>query len=115
MQIEYISILSDETSNVGHHEQLSIVLRYFDSNTNRLVDTLFGLQRIVSVTADSIFEALCCVVNYNFGINWSSIVSVCFDGAATMAGNIGGVQKNLKQMNDNILYVHCNAHCFNFL
>jgi len=43
----------------------------------------------------------------------SSVVSVCFDGAATMAGSISGVQAKCKEENSKILYVHCYAHCLN--
>ncbi|KAE9522417.1 hypothetical protein AGLY_017176 [Aphis glycines] len=101
--IEIYSILADETSDVGHHEQLSIVIRYFDDQMNRPVETFLDLVRLVSVNAESIFTA----------ISWSSIIAVCFDGASTMSGNIGGVQRKFKEMNANILYVHCYAHCLN--
>lgn len=37
LQNKKISIISDETSDVGHHEQMSIVIRYFDSNLNKPV------------------------------------------------------------------------------
>jgi hypothetical protein len=45
--------------------------------------------------------------------NWTSVISVCFDGASTMSVSIGGVQSKCKIENKNILYVHCYAHCLN--
>ncbi|XP_060863377.1 zinc finger MYM-type protein 1-like [Metopolophium dirhodum] len=45
--------------------------------------------------------------------NWKNVIAVCFDGAATMAGNINGVQAKCKNKNKNILHVHCYAHCLN--
>jgi len=41
------------------------------------------------------------------------VISVCFDGASTMLGGIGGVQANCKLEDKNILYVHCYVRCFN--
>lgn len=102
LQNVYVSVLADETSDVGHYEQLSIVVRYFDFQTNRAVETFIDL-RLVSVDAESIFNALSNVLHSKFGISWSSIIAVCFDGASTMAGNIGGVQRKFKEMNENIL------------
>jgi len=106
--------LSLETSDVGHFEQLSIVIRYFDDQINRPVKTFFDLVRLVSVNAESIFTTISNIIHSKFGMGWSSIIAVCFDGASTMSGNIGGVQRKFKEMNANILYVHCYAHCLNF-
>lgn len=109
----YISIIADETSDVGHHEQLSIVIRHFNSMTNRPVETFLVLKRMISVNADSIFQAITDVLKDQIKLEWSSVVSVCFDGAATMAGSISGVQAKCKEENSKILYVHCYAHCLN--
>ncbi|KAL4113589.1 hypothetical protein QTP88_017193 [Uroleucon formosanum] len=113
LQNVYVSILADETSDVGHHEQFSIVIQYFDDQMNRPVETFLDLVRLVSVNAESIFTAISNIIHSKFGIGWSSIIAVCFDGASTMSGNIGGVQRKFKEINANILYVHCYAHCLN--
>lgn len=36
----FISLMADETSDVGHSEQLSVVVRYFNEELNRPVETL---------------------------------------------------------------------------
>ncbi|KAL4113073.1 hypothetical protein QTP88_016764 [Uroleucon formosanum] len=51
-------LITDETSDVGHHEQFSIVIRYFDDQMNRPVETFLDLVRLVSVNAESIFTAI---------------------------------------------------------
>ncbi|KAF0749188.1 general transcription factor II-I repeat domain-containing protein 2-like, partial [Aphis craccivora] len=79
----YISIIADDTSDVGHYEQLSIVIRHFNSMTNRPVETFLALKRMISVNADSIFQAITDVLKDQMKLEWSSVVSVCFDGAAT--------------------------------
>lgn len=40
---KFVSIMADETSDCGHHEQLSIVIRCYDSNKNRPVEYFVGL------------------------------------------------------------------------
>lgn len=51
MENSYISILADETSDVGHSEQLSVVIRYFDNEQNRPIEILVALKCMTSVTA----------------------------------------------------------------
>jgi len=113
LQNSYVSIIADETSDIGHEEQLSIVICYFDPATNRPVESFITLKKMISVTANSIFQTINDVVTIELGLQWASVLSVCFDGASTMAGNIGGVQAKCKEKNSNILYVHCYAHCLN--
>jgi len=113
LQNTHIAVMADETSDIGHHEQLSVVFRYFDIKTNRPIETFITLIRMLSVDAESIFNALNDVITCQFKLDWKNVVAVCFDGAATMAGNINGVQAKCKNKNKNILHVHCYAHCLN--
>ncbi|XP_008184309.1 uncharacterized protein LOC103309778 [Acyrthosiphon pisum] len=79
--------MADETTDVGHFEQLSIVFRYFDEKKNRPVETYITLKRMQSVTAQAIFDCLHDVLIL-MGKDWHSVLSVCFDGASTMAEKI---------------------------
>ncbi|KAL4125828.1 hypothetical protein QTP88_010068 [Uroleucon formosanum] len=112
IQNSFISLIADETTDVGHFEQLSIVFRYFDEKKNRPVETYITLKRMQSVTARAIFDCLHDVLIL-MGKDWHSVLSVCFDGASIMAGKIGGVQTKCKEQNSNIKYIHCYAHCLN--
>jgi hypothetical protein len=68
----------------------------------------------MSVDALSVFNELHSVLCKRRD-DWSNVVSVCFDGAATMFGCTTGVQAKCKEKNSNILYVHCYAHFLNFV
>lgn len=111
---KFVSIMADETSDSGYNEQLSIVIRCYDSNKNKPVEYFVGLLRLMSTNCQSIFDFLNSCVG-NFGIPWSSVISVCFDGAAAMAGCHNDVQIKCKEKNENILYVHCYAHSLNLV
>lgn len=115
LQNKKISIIADETSDVGHHQQMSIVIRYFDSILNKPVEHFVCLQRLTTVDAQSIFNSLNYVLVNKLSLNWSSVVGVCFDGAATMSGFNNGVQAKCKAKNNSIMYIHCYAHCLNLV
>lgn len=55
LQNSYVSIIADETSDIGYEEQLSIVVRYFDPATNRPIESFITLKKMISVAANSIF------------------------------------------------------------
>ncbi|XP_050056112.1 zinc finger MYM-type protein 1-like [Aphis gossypii] len=114
VQSKPVSIISDDTTDMGHHEQMSIVVRYFDDDTFNPVERFVGLQRLKLVDSQSIFNELSMVLK-NLKIQWRDVVSVCFDGASTMSGCISGVQAKCKEVNSSIMYVHCYAHCLNLI
>lgn len=49
MKKENISIMADETSDDGHHEQLSVVVRYFDESKNKPIEQFVCMKTILSV------------------------------------------------------------------
>lgn len=62
---------------------------------NHPQEVFIGLKKISSVNAWSIFNALTDVIN-QVGIDWQSVIAVCFDGAATMSDHYNGVQAKAK-------------------
>lgn len=109
----FISLMADETSDVGHCQQLSVVVCYFNQELNRPVETFVALNKMTSVTGQSIFDSINIVMEM-INKDWSSVLAVCFDGASSMSGNVG-VQAKCKEQNNKILYVHCYAHCLNLV
>jgi len=111
---EKVSLIADETSDIGHHEQLSIVIRYFNKHTNCPVEQFICLKRMTAVDVQSIFSSLHDIIQ-EYGIKWENIVAVCFDGASTMSGCANDVQAKFKQKNVNTFFVHCYGHCLNLV
>ncbi|XP_050065981.1 uncharacterized protein LOC126555058 [Aphis gossypii] len=79
-----VSIIADETTDLGHNEQLSLVIRYFDEDTYMPVERFIGLHRVEKVDSQSIFDELSKMLS-SLTIEWNDITSVCFDGAAAMS------------------------------
>lgn len=109
-----VSIIADETSDVGHNEQISFVFRYYSPEKKGPVERFFCLRRLLNCDSKTIFKELCEVLN-NIGIEWHNVLSVCFDGASTMSGHIAGVQAKCKEKNPKLVYVHCYGHCLNLV
>jgi hypothetical protein len=57
---------------------------------------------------------LCDILN-NIGIEWHNVLSVCFDGASTMAGHAASVQAKCKEINSKYFHVHSYGHCLNLV
>lgn len=98
---QLISVCADETSVVGHHEQMSVVVRLFDPTKNKPIEMFIGLQRLHVVDANSIFNSLTEKIK-EINVNWNSVLAVCFDGAAALSGKRNGVQSKVKQNNPKI-------------
>lgn len=107
-----LTVIGDETSDVGHHEQLAVVFRYIPIGEEHPVERLVALRRLKTTQAEAIFNTLNDVLD-QVGVLWKDVVCVCFDGASTMAGEFTGVQARCKEVNPSIMYVHCYAHCLN--
>lgn len=109
---QILSVIADEISDCGHHEQLCI--HYFNKKETRSLEHFIGVKRLTSVNAQSIYNSITEAIN-EIGINWKNVIAVCFDGAATMAGDCNGVQAKIKDQKPSIYYVHCYGHCLNLV
>ncbi|KAE9536311.1 hypothetical protein AGLY_007100 [Aphis glycines] len=101
VQNKLVSIMADETSDCGHHEQIAIVLRFFDDKLNSPVEHLVAIRRLTSVDTQAIFNELKVVLS-ELKVNWKNVLSVCFDGVAAMSESVSGVQMRCKELNRNI-------------
>jgi len=108
-----LGLIADETSDVGHHEQLAVVVRYFDEKRNRPDEVFVGLRRL-KTDAQSIFNELDALIT-ELCVTRKQVKTVSFDGAPAMSGEIQGVQAKCKEQNPEILFVHCFAHCLNLV
>lgn len=106
--------MADVTSDVGHYEQLSVVIRYFDKFKKRPMEQFVCMKIMMSVDALSIFNVLIEVVE-EYEIKWENIISICFDSVVTMSGSITGVQTKFKEKNHKSFFVHCYGHCLNLM
>ena len=111
--ISYFSVMMDEASDLSHKEQVSIVVRYVDSQyviQERLVD----VESTDSTTAEALFQILLRSLS-KVGLTTDKLVGQCYDGASNMRGIHAGVQAKVKETQPRAIYCHCYAHCVNLV
>lgn len=107
----WFSILADEATDISHHEQMSLSIRWVDEYYTIHEDTL-GLFELPDTKSRTIFCAIKDIL-----IRCSLPLAQCrgqaLDGAANMSGIKNGVQALVKSESPQALYVHCLAHNLN--
>ena len=110
----YFSVLVDETKDLSKNEQMSISVRYLDPDTPTIRERFLSFVFAPSLTADHLSQYIVSTLSL-FNLNLSSIVSQGYDGAAVMSGCASGVQKRIRELAPQAIYVHCHAHCLNLV
>ncbi|CAH1108343.1 unnamed protein product [Psylliodes chrysocephalus] len=90
----FVSIALDETTDVANLSQLYIVMRYVLNGIPQ--ERFLGFLDVTSErTADALFEIVCYIISsLECG---SKLVVQSYDGAAVMAGHLGGLQAKVKE------------------
>ena len=97
----------DEASDFGHKEQVSVVLRYVDTDYV-IQERLVNIECTDSTDADSLVQLLLSSLS-KVAQTTDKLIGQCYDGASNMRGHIAGVQARL------FSYTHCYAHCTNLV
>lgn len=111
---EWYAVLADETADISGKEQLSIGLRYHDTETNNVQEEFVGFVELEALDAKSIAQ---CIENFlsQNALDPKKCVGLGFDGCSTMSGKEGGVQKILREKYTKALYFHCSSHKLNLV
>ena len=111
MFLHYLGIIEEEI----------VYIRYV--NMGEPVTKMIGIEAPLSVDAPGILKAIQNALsslqllphdleddNYLREVIYNKMISVNFDGASVMAGNLSGVQKRFKDLQPGLVYTHCVAH-----
>lgn len=112
-QAPFVAIILDETTDVTNYSQLSVVIRYVNPD-GQIHERFVGFRDVTTErTAESLYQIVRTIVeDFECG---SRLVGQSYDGAAVMAGEIGGLQAKVKQTFPNAMFVHCMAHRLNLV
>lgn len=109
---KYFSVLADEIKDISKTEQLSVMVRYYYSNT--VNERFLGYVSCSELNAKALFEfikktlAAC-------GINIQNCIAQTYDGASVMSGHQNGVQAIFQKEVPKALYTHCYNHRLNLV
>lgn len=102
------SIQLDETTDVSKDAQLMVYVRY-PGLTDIQEDILFCKPMSTTTRGEDIFLMVDSFFKEE-GLNWNQCFSICTDGAAAMTASQKGFSTRAKQMNPQIISIHCLLH-----
>ena len=109
---KFFTIIADEAADASHKEQMSLVLRFVDSEMNVREEFISFLQCKWGLTganlAKLILEALDTLT-----LSIENCRGQGYDGAGAVAGQINGLAAHILRINPKALFIHCFSHRLN--
>ncbi|GBP64379.1 Zinc finger MYM-type protein 1 [Eumeta japonica] len=109
---KFVSVIADETPDISHREQMSVIFRYLTKTgiEERFVGFFdVTLERGADQLSQSILEV---IDQFNCK---EKLVGQSYDGAAVMSGAQGGVQTKIKLQCPMAVFIPCYAHVLNLV
>ena len=113
---QFVAVEVDETTDVTHKAQISVILRYVVSKEVdcEIKEAFLGFDdvsddRRAAAIAEYVFAVL---EEYNC-VN--KLVAQTYDGASVMASELNGVQARIKERIPEAMFTHCYAHKLNLV
>ena len=107
------AVIVDGTQDTSRKEQLSICLRYIDSEYMPHEDFV-GLYEPNDTSGATIAHCIKDVL-IRLNLSLSDLRGQTYDGAANMSGKYRGCQAIIAEAQPLALFVHCGAHCVNLV
>ncbi|CAI6370250.1 unnamed protein product [Macrosiphum euphorbiae] len=110
-EAQCFSVLADETTDISTSEQLTLCVRYIDSEGNLNEDFLKFII-VESLTGSDLSAA---ILNglVECGLDCAFLIGQGYDGASNMSGKVQGVKSYIQTKYPKAIYVHCAAHSLN--
>jgi hypothetical protein len=106
---KWYTLLCDGTRDATGVENLSIVLRYIDSQ-NVVCERLLCIGQAMQFDAENLTST---IISYlkSHNVRLDRMLAQCYDGANVMSGRYGGVQALMQRhLQRHIPYIHCFNH-----
>ena len=110
---KWYKVISDEVTDVSNKEQLSMVLKYVDSDTLLVREDLIGFVECnTGITGRELANRITSSL-HAFGLDLTNLRGQAYDGAGNMAGSVNGTAALIFSQYPLALYLHCASHCLN--
>ena len=107
------SVMMDEASDFSRKEQVSVVLRYVDTDYV-IQERLVNIECTDSTDTESLVQILLGSL-LKVGLTTDKLIGQCHDSASNMREAIGGVQAKIRAIQPKAIYSHYYAHCTNLV
>ncbi|KAL2083656.1 hypothetical protein ACEWY4_021429 [Coilia grayii] len=114
---KYYAVIMDCTPDNSHTEQLSIVFRIVNCETDvgvSIEEHFIGFVDVHDTTGKGLFETFMDQLN-KLQLNISDCRGQAYDNGSNMKGKHQGVQKRVLDTNKKALYVPCGSHNLNLV
>ncbi|XP_049414605.1 uncharacterized protein LOC125877318 [Solanum stenotomum] len=105
---DYFGILVDESNDVSHKEQMTLVLRYVNKE-GEVIERFVGIIHVSDTSACSLKEAI-----YSFlldhSLSPSQIRGQGYDGASNMQGHLNGLKTLILNETPSVYCINCFSH-----
>ena len=110
----YISILTDESTDISNTKKVVIYVKILDPKTHVPSTHFFGNVSVEgsSCNAEVLFECICNFMK-DKGVPLHNLMGFGSDGASVMTGIKSGVATRFRQLCPHMINIHCMAHRFN--
>ena len=110
------SLIADETTDFSEIEQLSIGIRYVESCEGNIVihEEFLRFSSLNAMNAEAISKA---ILNNTkeYELDMQKLIGQGYNGCSTMAGEVSGVQKRIRELYSRACFMHCATHCLNLV
>ena len=108
---KFFTILADEVSDCANLEQVSLVIRFVDSE-KCIREEFLGFVTVERITGEALATALLSrLKDHNIDISFCR--GQGYDGASNMSSSTVGVQARIREVAPLALYTHCHSHQLN--
>ncbi|XP_050546739.1 zinc finger MYM-type protein 1-like [Daktulosphaira vitifoliae] len=109
----YFSISVDSTPDISHIDQLSLCIRYVNSDGSP-VERFICFLDYIGHKAENIADAIFTILK-SYKLNIANLRGQSYDNASNMAGAYSGLQTRIKAVNPMAKFVPCAAHSLNLV
>ncbi|KAJ8889000.1 hypothetical protein PR048_008494 [Dryococelus australis] len=101
----FFSVLADETTDVARTGQMSLCLRYIDTDSCTLRDDFIGFSPVTDLSVQGVAGTIIKQLKES-GLNLNVMVEQGYNGAAIMNGHLNGAQAIIQKDYPLALHVH---------
>ena len=109
----FFSILADKSYDCSNQEQLSLVIRYVDSDCVIREEFPGFLHCDLGLSGETLAETVLRLID--LGLDIRNYRGQGYDGAAVVSGHINGLSSHICKINNKAIYTHCHSHRLNLV